>query len=53
MKAPHLRAFQFRKPDPVPDLYGGYLALIPCVALAVLMFAAPWVSGTELRMCTL
>lgn len=52
MKAPHLRAFQFRKPDPVPDLYGGYLALIPCVALAVGLIVAPYL-GPALRICTL
>ena len=53
MSADHLRAFQYRKPEPVPDLWGAYLALIPCVVLAVLMLMGPWVTAPALRICTL
>lgn len=53
MKAPHLRAYQFRKVEPVPGIWGGVLALIPCVTLAVLLLVGPYVTGPVLRMCTL
>lgn len=47
------RGVPFRKIDRPPGLYGGYLALIPCVALAVGMLVAPYLSGPGLRMCSL
>lgn len=53
MSADHLRAFQYRKPDPVPDLWGAYLALIPCVVLAVGLIVAPYLDGPAIRLCTL
>jgi len=52
MSVDHLRAFQYRKPEPAPELWGGYLALIPCVALAVGLIVAPYL-GPALRICTL
>jgi len=49
MRKPPPAEFRFRRIDPP---YGGYLALIPCVALAVGVIVGPYL-GPALRMCTL